>query len=226
MRNRQDWSHKAVNVNEINLNTVASDYLRLIESNPAEEAVQQFIENHCYLMLQARNSNAHSALVSKPKLADEFVTDFAMFGGCNDYWVTFVEIEKPSDPIFSKSGDYSHAFAHSLRQIADWKAWIQENGSLFKTYFSRPFSIKFEIVIGRRENLKDSRHKLKAFESNITISTFDSLLPKGNFGLYTHDGRVQKYAVTFPEYKQIYNIGAGKESFVNPWFLYWEWSRE
>jgi hypothetical protein len=235
------WFDKSIDHKLIDFNNVEREYLELIESSPKEELVQKFIENHSYLLLQARNKRRHTALVSKPKLADEFIPDFIMFGGCNDYWITLVEIEKPSDLIFTKNGDYSSAFSKALRQIADWKAWLYNNSELFSKYFSHPWTIEYEIVIGRRINLKDSLHKLKTFENSITISTFDSLIPLTNQINETRNGFIQKYAITFSEYKEIFNIKTGqynpnpiagrmmrnvgykREHYVDPWFLYWLW---
>jgi hypothetical protein len=221
-RETKNWGHKATQISSIDFNNVEVEYMELISNSPREEDVQKFLENNCYLLLQPRNANAHSAVVTKPKLADEFVADFVMFGGCNNYWLTLVEIEKPSDQIFTKSGNYSSAFTHALRQVSDWSAWIRENGDMFNRHFSRG-TVKFEIIIGRRNNLTNCRHRLQTLDKSITVSTFDSLIPNKKFGHYTHDGLVQKDAITYPEYKQIYNIGTGKDSHVNPWFLYWLW---
>lgn len=237
------WKHKGIKLIDIDFQLVAKEYRKLIDSKPSEEVVQKFIETHCYILLQPRNKRKHSALVSKPKLAEEFIPDFVMFGGCNDYWITLVELEKPTDEIFNKAGDYSRAFSHALRQVADWKGWIQENSDQFRKYFAPMFTIDFEIIIGRRTNLTDSLHRLKTLDPSITVSTFDSLVPRRQFDSEYGTDSTQKTAFTFAEYKEVFRIGTGRyrphsiaceimrdtglgdRFYIDPWFLYWLWDK-
>ncbi len=216
------WRHKGIGIDQIDFGLVQSEFAELISGSPPEETVQKYIEAHCYLLLQARNSPPHSAVVTKPRLTDEFVADFIMFGGCNWSWVTLVEIEKPTDLIFTQAGDYSGAFSHALRQVSDWKEWICDNTPIFHRYFGHS-SARFEIILGRRHNLKDARHRLKAIDSSITVSTFDSLLPTSHYSFSDFNSFVQREAITFPEYKEICNIGTGKDSRADPWFLIQLW---
>ena len=100
-----------------------------------------------------------------------------------------VELESPQRPLFNRSGDPSRYLWHAIRQIVDWRVWLDMN----RDYATRPpdqdglgledinSSVAGLIVIGRRSQLDASR---KAFrralgsQLNIEIHTYDWLLER------------------------------------------------
>src|SRR5580704_12514952 len=65
---------------------------------------------------------------SKVRLADAFVSDFVVVGldpYSNDprSFVTFIEIERANEALFTKSGDPTSFLTHAIRQVQDWQRW-------------------------------------------------------------------------------------------------------
>src|SRR5262245_355668 len=102
-------------------------YLNLINRiDVSEEDVHQFLVRYpAFLPLLFPYENT---VFSKLPLGNQHVVDFA-FARENTPGVTWhlIEIEKPQDRLFTKSGNPSAALSHGLRQILDWKTWFLEN---------------------------------------------------------------------------------------------------
>lgn len=119
------------------LKSVALDFEKLLEEGDNEEAVHQFLNNNRWILgfISERTGYGYGEFMveSKFKLADSFVTDFVMLGFVyeNDprpiIW--FIEIERPRMPLFTKNGDPSSGLTHAIRQVQNWKQWVQLNRS-------------------------------------------------------------------------------------------------
>jgi len=78
-----------------------------------------------------------SIVFSKFKLADNYITDFAIVGqerntNSISAFVSLVEIERSDKPLFTKSGDPTSFLSHSVRQVQNWKTWYEENRAFLK----------------------------------------------------------------------------------------------
>ena len=147
----------------------------LISSESREEEYQKFFtENPAFLNPLA------SKLISKHKLGNEFITDYVLETLTGDYIA--VEIEKPTDCIFTKSNNFTHAFTHAFGQVIDFIEWIEQNISYAQKKLPGISSPSGMLVIGVRTNLnKEQEDKLRRFNKNsnsIEVVTFDDLLAK------------------------------------------------
>src|SRR5438477_153894 len=73
---------------------------------------------------------------SKFRLADAFTPDFVSFGSGNGNdirpRISFIEIERPTMPLFTKAGDPASGLTHAVRQVQNWKHWITNNRMYFQ----------------------------------------------------------------------------------------------
>ena len=172
----------------------------LVESAPKEQAIHSFLESHPVLLLHAMLdgfypvASARSALYSKVKLGADYELDFAYCSGNSmGVWWTFVELERPDMPLFTKSGNPSKFLTHALRQVQDWQSWIADNQEYAhkqlmnlldplswtwtKYGFRRPCNSL--IVIWRRSGLTPATNRLRAQMCTdnplIEIMTYDRL---------------------------------------------------
>jgi len=148
---------------------------RLIRAGGREEEYQKFFtENPIFLNPLA------SQLISKHKLGDDFITDYVLETLTGEY--VAVEIEKPSDPIFTQSNDFSYQFTHAFGQVLDFIEWIEQNVAYAQKKLPRIASPRGILVIGTRASLSELQEgKLRRFNKNsnaVEVVTFDDLLSR------------------------------------------------
>jgi hypothetical protein len=95
-------------------------------------------------------------------------------------WV-LVELERPRHRLFTKAGDPSSELTHALRQIADWRSWLQNNLHFARTLLTDIVPLcDVAVVLGRRENVDDQdRDRLEMLQlqtPGLRVATFDALL--------------------------------------------------
>jgi hypothetical protein len=179
----------------------------LFQKDAPEAELQQCIEKH-EIVWRFVTANK-PVVVSKFRLADAFVPDFLVFGSrhwCQSQLPTahFVELERASQPLFTKAGDPSSFLVHALRQVRDWKHWVTQNRSFVRdrlvaalaasagkdeagsspaaAYAGLPqgFLDRYVVVIGRRASMTpDDRVRLQQMNEEteeIQIVTYDMLL--------------------------------------------------
>ena len=109
------------------------------------------------------------------------MTDFVIQRLDNEYRA--VEIEKPQDPIFSKSSDFTSTFFHAVGQIVDFQLWLSKNIAYASS--SLPgitVPVVGMLVIGLRTKLSPHEtEKLFTYvqgHSLIEVFTYDDLLAR------------------------------------------------
>lgn len=110
-------------------------YFDVIEKNGnTENQIQEFLEENTIFipMPFLLNHYLHmNCVISKFKLGNEFVTDFAYLTKSSDYWeFVLVELEDAKKKIFTndKENIYFHSeFNHAYDQITSWKAYVNKN---------------------------------------------------------------------------------------------------
>jgi hypothetical protein len=76
--------------------------------------------------------------LTKFRLGNEFTTDFALVAGHSmRYECILIELESPSDRLFTKSGIPAKKLVSAIKQISDWNTWISKNGSFFRSELAR-----------------------------------------------------------------------------------------
>lgn len=106
-------------ISEKEANATLGEFLRLLDTEPAEEAVQTFIKNHPLILAPfgARN------LFLKPPILTQYRADFGIVTSRRE--LLLIEIERPGLPLIKKDGtqtaELTKAFSqpHSWRQVVD-----------------------------------------------------------------------------------------------------------
>lgn len=156
--------------------TVMTEWRALLDSEPEEDAVQQFLELHPAMIPGGsgdvgpggHHRSDAGAVFSRPLLNGQnknFAPDFM--------WVTrssglitpiLIEIEKPSKRWFNKDGRPSKHFTDAHDQLNEWRAWFQEgdNATAFRArfmfmgdrYADRPLEPQFVLIYGRESEFE------------------------------------------------------------------------
>lgn len=147
----------------------------ILQAPEREEEYQQFFtKNPVFINPLA------SRLISKHKLGDDFITDYVLETLTGEYIA--VEIEKPSDPIFTKANDFSSQFTHAFGQVIDFIGWLEQNIAYAQKKLPGIASPQGLLVIGRSSLLSPPQiEKLRRFNKNsssVEILTFDDLLTR------------------------------------------------
>lgn len=171
-------------------------YTNVINSdNNTENQIQTFLEENTFLipMPFLLNHYLHmNCIISKFKLGNEFVTDFAYLTKSSDYWeFVLVELEDAKKKIFTnkKENIYFHSdFNHAYDQITSWKAYVSKNKESILHQIDKiriPLNensvrFKYVLIIGRNFE-KDNSEKRRAMfaeksTDDIRVMTYDSII--------------------------------------------------
>ena len=172
-----------------NINHKEVDELeRLLVEGRSERALQTFLQCTPVIIAQMLHGGHARWVIPQKRLGDKYVTDFVIGErhSLGHFWYP-VELESPTLKLFTKAGDPSAALTHAIRQIQDWRAWIDQNLDYArrdrKAGGLELRQIKADspaiIFIGRRSMLTPSTQLLRERMSQdlkIEIHTFDHLL--------------------------------------------------
>lgn len=156
-----------------------------------EETVQKYLQQNPIILNSAFGLKwAANECFPKFKFGNEFISDFVIISGQSySYDITLIEIEPPTEKIFTKNGKYAKRLNEAIGQCNDWLSWINENVEYFKTSVSKKFKdgykayemqpqfmhrifVSCKIIIGRRNMLTDDDNKRRATifaQSNKTL---------------------------------------------------------
>lgn len=155
------------------LQEAVQEFEALLDSDPAEEVVQQFLSEHPVLV-------DPTALSVRPKvrLGSEHITDFVVEVSQGEY--ELVEIEPPGMALYTKQGDPTARLSHAQRQVEDWRLWVSENIAYARTLLPDISEPRVRVIMGRRSMLtpqteRSLRRKNQELH-RIYIETFDDLM--------------------------------------------------
>lgn len=156
-----------------------------------EHDMQRYLEKHPLMLIQHMGGGHGRWVIPQKRLGSEFVTDFVIAekSSIGFEWVA-VELESPKAGLFTKMGDPSTTLSHAIRQISDWRVWLQknqnyaararnENGLGLTDIDSRLPGL---IIIGREEGLDSTTRELRrqlGGDLKIKIHTYDWLVRMG-----------------------------------------------
>jgi hypothetical protein len=124
-------SHKLTrspNFNEI------QEFAELILLDESEESFQKFLSKNSHFLVRLGFSTDETVLgiLAKPPISNFNFADYAIFsvsqGGCH---VRLIEIERPSDRLFTKKLMPANKLQNALGQIHDWSEWLLSNKQTF-----------------------------------------------------------------------------------------------
>lgn len=167
-----------------------------------EGEFQQLLSENAFLLLPLAPRRS-LFVVAQPRLGDEYVADFAMYGEMNLNWWTFVEIERPSLRLFTKAGDPTAAFTHALQQTYDWERWRTSSSSWQNVFGDgAPPQCYSVLLIGRRHTL--TKRDQARLQSYGFVYTYDSLLEIARSMLQVKPATVvQHSAIPWDEFRRI-----------------------
>lgn len=155
-----------------------------------EADMQAFLAQHPELLIQHLGGGHGRWVLPQKRLGSEHVPDFIIgeqhSGG--HFW-TAVELEGPQRPMFTRSGDPSRYLWHAIRQVVDWRVWLEHN----RDYAARDRaqdglglqdispSLPGLIVIGRRGQVAEDRRAFRRGlqrQLDIEIHSYDWLVDR------------------------------------------------
>lgn len=105
----------------------------------------------------------------------------------------FIEIEKPSKKMFTRSGDVTSEFTHAYGQLQEWQTLLNDPTAqqtffqcygISDVYRSLQFKPQYLLIYGRREEYEGNKMligKRNAYQNDsIRIMSFDRLMPDYN----------------------------------------------
>jgi hypothetical protein len=170
----------------------------LLDSNPVESVVQDFLERYpCmlprpYALFRGGHHGPFpAAVITQPVLPSYEARrpDFLWLSADSmNYWAVPIEIERPNKPWFTKQGIPSAPLTQAIDQLRDWKRWFSEphNIQAFLEHYEVPrlshhtFSCHYVLAYGRREEATRGPGKKKRpflQQPDETLMSLDRLDP-------------------------------------------------
>ena len=150
---------------------------KIVQEENREEVYQDYIKKNPVLL-----DPLASRIINKHKLGDDYITDFVVKTLKGEYLL--VEIEKPQDSIFTKSGDFSSPFSHAFGQVLDFIEWVESDIAYAEKKLPGISSPQGLLIMGRRKNMPDeSQKKLQRFNKNsnsVKVLTYDDVIANAN----------------------------------------------
>lgn len=165
------------------------DSLRFaIDTARGEREMQVYLEKYPIALIQHLGGGHGRWVIPHKRLGADFVPDFLISerSSLGFEWYG-VELESPTASLFNASGDPSAKLNHAIRQIMDWRVWLDKN----LDYAARPRDkqglglmdingkLPGLILIGRRDSLDPSnreRRRQMGGDLRIQIHTYDWLV--------------------------------------------------
>jgi hypothetical protein len=171
-------------------------YEKFLRTASSEAQMHYFLESNPVLipgLYDLHNGPVGNVVISKLRLSDEFVTDFAFISENSAVCqVTLVEIESPRIQVFRKSdGLFTSEFSRALQQLRDWDQWCAQNPVHLKDTFRRVYHrtifkyqrvfVRCVLVAGRRSELvrsarREQRWAAENRDPSVVVMTYDRLL--------------------------------------------------
>lgn len=160
--------------------SIRKEWIKLLSNNSSEEECHKFIAEHSAMCW----GKEFYFSISKLNLGGSLTPDFILVSEKGSFGLhyTLVEIEKPSTSTITKINDPTSGLTHAIKQIRDWKNWIEKNsqeaGLLFPAKFSHDnmAHLNYMIIAGRRINStieQDAERVKLSREVGYPIRSFD-----------------------------------------------------
>lgn len=166
-----------------------------IENGWSENDAKNFVKNRHYLFDGLYRHGHGTFVFDEQSLAGKYRIDWLIGSGHSGgiFW-DLIELECPRAKPFNKDGDYSKATRKGIKQIKDWRLWLQQNIDLAQKPKSQDGLGLFDInnysdgivVVGQRNNYRELKgytqyNRIRQDEysrQNINIYSYDTLIEK------------------------------------------------
>mgnify|MGYP003288422309 CR=1 FL=1 len=177
-----------------------TQFHQLLDANPSEQHIQNFLEQNPALVPGARtpgspsgHSPLHNALITQPRLPGlrSKLPDFMWIGFHSLAWFpTLIEIERPDKQIFRSDGVPRTEFTQARNQLAQWRAWfsqptnvltfIREYGVPEDVARHRSMKLHMILIYGRRyefegDSVKSNQRSALVTGADEELMSFDRL---------------------------------------------------
>lgn len=132
-------------------------------------------------------------------LPPNFKVDYLIVGKSSyGHEFVFIELENPYNNITTKDGSLGITFRKGLKQVSDWKSWLESNFSHLKLMFAKyqnpnlnlpkeflnydSTRIHYVVVAGRRNNFNEETYKIarRMKSERIHIFHYDNLIDRAS----------------------------------------------
>lgn len=181
-------------------NSLSLEFSELLQAESGERVAHSFLDEHHHL-LRAATGYYHPGdagyCLKEFRLGSDHVTDFLVVNPRRSLapLINLVELEPIVDDVFTKKGLPSQRLTTAMRQVKEWRKWIDQNtdyfieslkkrlrnamdpASLDKWFYHNEVELKSFIFIGRREIIKERDHRdvWASQDPYLTIHTYDTI---------------------------------------------------
>ena len=156
---------------------IADRFKSLIATETLEPPIQAFLEAQPILLARFHPKR----LFVKPNIVGRFQADFAILDSQQELW--FIELERPSMPLFKSNGHPTAALMHAYGQVNDWLQQYQKYpGAIQEALKLRPddiLAVRGAVIAGRSSAAilpALQRHHATPPYPSIEFLSFDDLV--------------------------------------------------
>lgn len=168
------------------LRATRSTFSELLDGEPREEVVQQFISENPILWHQY----SAERILLKPPILSKFNADYGILTAQKE--LILIEIEKPAIQLLKKDGHRTAKLNHAFEQVRDWLLIIDEHRTSVLSNLNittdEVNAIRGVVIAGRESSCNaEQLRKLKmSDDERIRFYTYDDLL-------YAMDALISKF---------------------------------
>lgn len=170
-----------------NKGTIESDILGHIKSNESYHIIGSIMKHYHF-------GHHEAYLFPEFQLGNSYKADYLILGKSSDgYQFIYVELENPYGRITRAGGEFGEVINKGIKQIEDWKTWLESNYSSITETFKKEAKealvdefykydstrCHYVIVAGRRADYTDKTYLLKRrmkAERRIELLHYDNII--------------------------------------------------
>lgn len=189
--------------NKIVLKKTEDEFKALLNSNPSERQILNYINENNYYNLIASIFHSgftfghHDAYLFKEfELTSTYKADYLLIGkNSHRYHFIFVELENPTGSITNKDGSFGTTVRKGIKQVEDWDKWLEGNFSALSLIFEKLKSslielpkefrtldktrLNYVVISGRRHDFNENTYSEKRRllrSKNIHLLHYDNII--------------------------------------------------
>lgn len=193
--------------NKGELKRIENEFKVLLETNPNERQILNFINQNRYYNLIASIYHCgftfghHDAYLFKEfEFPSTYKADYLLVGkNSHGYHFVFVELENPSGSITNNDGNFGTTIRKGIKQVEDWDKWLEGNFHSLSLIFEKLKSnlielpkefrtldktrLNYVVVCGRRTDFTEDTYAEKRRllrTKNIHLLHYDNIIDSYN----------------------------------------------